>query len=143
MRNNKNHFLPGIKKVEYCFASELTLQDMVFLQEGDTVEPVAQFVDMHIIGLGKCEINEKLETGEMIYETKLSFFTSERPAQTNKFLCYRITTVQGEQYLIGTNKRPFTIRECRRTITDQVTQKQGYSVTVTYKNIHSILLIEN
>lgn len=138
----ENQILPGIKRVEYCLANELQLHDKVFIQEGDKVTPVATFRDMDIVGLGKGEITEKWESNELVYETKITFFVKEIiPARD--FLCYRITTVNGESYLMGTNTRPFSIREYKRTIPDQVTQKQGYDVTITYRNRHSLLLIEN
>jgi len=136
-----NQILPGIKKIEYCMASELRLEDKQFLQEGDTVKPQATFTDLDIVGLAKGEIKEKLEDGEWIYETKISFFTkSVTPARS--FLSYRITTVNGERYLLGTNTRPFVVREYKKTLPDQDTQKQGYDITLSYKNRHSLLLIE-
>lgn len=138
-----NSILPGIRQIEYCFANELTITEPGFIQEDDPVSVKADFHDMEISGLAECEVSRKWENGQYIYETKMSFYTGKDPVITDQFLCYRLTTVDGTKFLLGTGSRPFPLREWKRTFPDQSTGRQGYDITIRYKNTHSILPIAN
>lgn len=139
MRNT----LPGIKEVDYCFADELILPDMGLFQEGDTVSPLVTFHSYCLVGLGKCEVQYKIEGGQDLYETKVTFFVTDKPERFNRFLCFRITTVSREQYLIGINNRPFPLMTWKEINPSSVSERKGYEVTITYKNIFSTLRIHN
>nr|DAY94257.1 MAG TPA: hypothetical protein [Caudoviricetes sp.] len=139
MRNT----LPGIKTVDYCFADELILKDAGLLQEGDIVSPLVTFYPYCLVGLGKCEVQYKIEGGQDLYETKVTFFVSDKPERFNRFLCFRLTTVQGSQYLIGTDNRPFPLMTWKEINPSSASERKGYEVTITYKNIVSTLRIHN
>lgn len=138
MRN----LLPGIKKLEYCFADGLSLPELQLYQQGDTIAVGSSFFyPIELNGLAKCEIQDKIELGQLIYETKLTYFTQQDPVITNRFLCFRFTTVQNEQFLIGTGKFPFPVVTSKNTNPSSCAERRGTEVIISYKNIHSALRV--
>lgn len=134
--------IPGIIQVDYCLASELTLFDAHHIRQGDQVAAHTVWENLHISGLAKCEVTSKRENNQQLYETKLTFYTQTPPGRGNHLFCYRLTTAPGKTLLLGTPIRPYALTESKQTYPDQPTGKQGYTVTVTYKNTHSLLSIK-
>lgn len=137
MRNK----LSGVKSVAYCFADEVV--DKITLLPDNSVIWQNEFNlnDICTVGLSGCEITEKKVDKQSVYTIKLTYFTQEEPVITRRQLCYIITLVDGSKYLIGDGRRPYTLREVKNNIPSTVTEKRGFTVTITYSSLKNILSI--
>lgn len=138
MRNK----LSGVKLVSFCFADEI-IDKLIFLPDDSVIkENEFNLNDICTVGLSGCEVTSKIVDKQTVYTIKLTYFTQEKPITTNRQLCYIITLIDGTKYLIGDGKRPYTVREVKRNIPSSVTDKRGFTVTVTYSSLKNILSIK-
>lgn len=125
--------LKQIKKVEIIEAKHLTNSTIV----GNSciiLEIYRPFDDLDTIGLSSVESSDKIESKARIYTSKLTALLAEKIKVGNRKLCFRVTTVSGEQFLIGTDKSPYPIITFTETYPNSPAAKCGCTMTVTYSN---------
>lgn len=98
------------------------------------------FSDLNTVGLSPVEMSDKIENKVRIYTSKLTALLPERFEVGNRKLCFRVTAVSGEQYLIGTDKRPFPIVTFNENYPNSTSTRCGSTMTVTYSNTIPMLL---
>lgn len=132
--------LKNIKKVEAIEAS--FLNDITVIHGiGVMLNYWRNFTEIPLSDLAEVEINSIIENKCRLYSLKLSFHTPESFDAGVRDLCYRVTTVNGSQFLIGTSRLPFPVTSSTELFPSSVTAKSGTSVEVTYKNAHGMLSI--
>lgn len=134
-----NSILKHIKKVEVIEAKHL-VNSAIIHNNSILLQIYRPFSDLDTIGLSSVETGDKIENKVRIHTTKLTALLPERLDVGNKKLCFRVTTVSGEQFLIGTDKRPFPIVTFNETYPDSPSAKCGSTMTVTYSNTIPMLL---
>lgn len=137
-----NTKLPGIKKVEYCFSNRIRVIPEQIFQEGDQVEVDGAFIEIPISGLASVEMIDSIENEQVIYQTKLTFFTQCPPFPSPLKRCYRITDVQGNQFLIGIAKSPFPVSSGTDSNPSSPAGKRGKETVVTWKSTVPMLHIK-
>ena len=132
--------LQNIKHVEYLEARYLTNIQLV---KNDKVmlNYWRNFTEHPIAGLAQCEVSQAVDNGTRLTTVKLSYHSACALDVDNLRLAWRITTVTGEQYLIGTTEQPFPVTIVQNNFPDEETEKSGYTVTVTWKTPLSLLRI--
>lgn len=135
-----HNVLQNIKKVEVIEARYLN-DITVILGLGVMLNYWRNFTEIPLSDLAEVEINSIMENKCRIYSLKLSFHTPDSFDAGMRDLCYRVTTVHGSQFLIGTSLHPFPVTSSTELFPSSVTAKSGTSVEVTYKNTHGMLSI--
>lgn len=132
--------LVSIKKIERCPVVALADTELIF-DQGILLKGYNDFEKVDIIGLASVEVTDKVENKQRVYTTKLVFKTSSALEQDTDKYCYRLTSVYGTQFLLGTKERPYTLYNSVEIRPDSPTDKTGCTCTVTYTNQFSFLSI--
>ena len=94
-----------INKVEVIDAEYLA--SSTFFGKGVKLDDALTFVPLCTIGLATFEISEKVESKNRVFHHSLKAKLSERIDVGNRKLCFRLTAVDGTQYMMGSNSRPY------------------------------------
>ena len=92
-------------------------------------------------GLAECEASESLENGSRVTTVKLTAHTTEDFHVDDRRLCWRITTVNGTQYIIGLDEQPWPVTTIVDTYPDKATDRSGKTVTVTWTTALGLLRV--
>lgn len=125
--------LKQIKKVEMIEAKYL-VNSTIIGNYGIILDFYRPFDNLSAIGLSSVENSDKIESKVRIYTSKLIALLPNQIKVGNKKLCFRVTTVSGEQFLIGTDKSPYPIVSFTETYPNSPSGKCGCTMTVTYSN---------
>lgn len=132
--------LKNITRVEYIETSNLG--PLTHIAETSVkLFGTPSFVDANITGLASVEITDKLDNKSRIYTSKLIFKTKDRIKFYHKHLVYRVTTADGNMFLIGDVERPFTVTTIDEVFPSSMTESGLIAYTVTYSSCHNILYI--
>lgn len=101
----------------------------VFLNDG------LAFQKIETVGLSLFEVSDKIESKNRIITQKLTSHLPERFEVANRKLCFLITSVSGEQYLLGSNGRPYPLVTFTDAIPDSAASKCVVTMVATYVNI--------
>ena len=69
------------------------------------VPPAANFTRLPMVGLASVEVSDKIENKQRVFVSKLAVFLPERFEVGNKKLCFRLRTVSGEYFMLGSGDR--------------------------------------
>lgn len=94
-----------INKVEIIEASQLA--SSTFLSKGVYLQNNLEWVSLCLVGLASWEISEKVEGKSRIYHHSLKAKLSERVEVDNHKWCFRLTAVDGSEYILGNDSRPY------------------------------------
>ncbi|MBR2607139.1 MAG: hypothetical protein IKC70_04340 [Bacteroidaceae bacterium] len=132
--------LNNIHKVEFIEAR--FLKDIVVVPgKGVFLQVYRNFQKMDSVGLSAVTVATKVTKKNTIHSVNLKVLLRSSFEVGNRHLCYRLTTVMGEQYLLGTNVAPFPITTTSDNYPSVVTDKSGTTLTVTYSNLVGLLPI--
>ena len=125
-------FLNNVTKVERIIAENLNAE-RVSLSEV-LVSDSNVFTPIHVLTPVNVECISKIEKKEDVYETKMVLRLKKEELWNGAtgHYAFRITCVDGTQYLIGMTERPFTKITSSETHPDKVTGAQGKTLTVEY-----------
>ena len=132
--------LNNIKKVEVIEARHLKNINIIH-GVGVLLNYWRNFVEIPITELGEVEMVSSIENKSRLITTKLTFHTSTHFDVDNRQLCFRVTTINGSQWLIGTDVHPFAVVNTTDRYPSNVTDKSGCTVVAEYKNTHGMLAI--
>ena len=96
-----------IKMVETIDASQLA--SCTFFSKGVKLVDSLPFVPLCTFGLSTFEISEKVESKNRVFHHSLKAKLSERIDVGNRKLCFRLTAVDGSQYMLGSDSRPYPV----------------------------------
>lgn len=131
--------LKHIKKVEIIEAKHL-VNSTIINDNSILLQIYRPFSILDTVGLSSVETSEKIENKVRIHASKLTALLPEGFEVGNKKLCFRVTTVSGERFLIGTDKRPFPIVTFSENYPNSTSTRCGSTMTVTYSNTIPMLL---
>lgn len=131
--------LKHIKKVEIIETKHLT-NSTIINDNSILLQIYRPFSILDTVGLSSVETSDKIENKVRIHTSKLTALLPERFEVGNKKLCFRVTTVSGERFLIGTDKRPFPIITFSENYPNSASIRCGSTMTVTYSNTIPMLL---
>lgn len=94
-----------INKVEKIDAGQLA--SSTFLSKGVSLEDGLAWEKVCLVGLAALEIEEKVEAKSRIFHHSLKAKLSDRIEVANHKWCFRLTAVDGSQYIVGTSSRPY------------------------------------
>lgn len=89
---------------------------------------------LEAIGLSTVETSDKIENKVRIHTSKLTALLPCKIEVGNKKLCFRVTTVSGERFLIGTDKKPYPVITFNENFPNSASSKCGCIMSVTYSN---------
>ncbi len=135
--------LNNIVKVEYVL-SPRHMRNLVLLDDHRvTLQYYRPFKALCLDGLASCEVSETVEDGYRLTSIRLTAHTTEDFHVDNRRLCWRITTVDGRQYLIGLDEQPWPVVTVADAYPDKTTDRSGKTVTVTWATRLGLLEIIN
>lgn len=107
--------LPGIIKLEYIQAVDLTLVPKKHISAGCKISAIGNFTEIKLVGQANCSNTPERTNAGLIYNTKISGLSFESSDLTEEIMnklqelyhVYRLTDVYGNQYLVGTLACPY------------------------------------
>lgn len=96
-----------INKVEVIDAGQLA--SSTFFGKGVKLADSLPFVQLCSIGLSTFEITDKVELKNRIFHHKLTVKLAERLVSSGRKICFRLTAVDGSQYMLGSDSRPYPV----------------------------------
>lgn len=132
--------LVSIKMIELCSASSMQGTEQIF-NRSIYLKGSVRFEKVEIIGLASVEVTDKIENKQRVYTTKLVFKTRHDQGFHKERSCYRLTSVTGKQYILGTKERPYPLFNSTDIIPNSPEDKTGCTCTVTYTNLFSLLSV--
>ncbi len=134
------NILNNIKKVEVIEARYLK-NITVINGIGVLLNYWRNFSEIPITSLAEVEMSSAVEDKSRLMTVKLTFHTPKHFDVSDRQLCYRVTTVGGDQFLIGTDSHPYPVTNTTDLFPSVVTDRSGCKVVVEYKNTHGMLSI--
>ena len=132
--------LQNINKVE--FIETRRLHNIVLLSDHEVnLRYWRNFKEICIVGLADMEVADTEENGSRLTTVKLSFRIASDFQLDNRRLAWRVTTVTGEQYLIGIDEQPYPIVTFSDSFPDKPTSPGGKTITVTWQTPLNLLKI--
>ena len=124
--------LNNIVNVEWIL-SPRHMRNLVLLDDHRvSLQYYRQFHALCMDGLASCEVSEAIEDGSRVTTVRLTVHTTEDFHVDNRRLCWRITTVDGRQFLIGMDEQPWPVVTVADAYPDKATERSGKTVTVTW-----------
>ncbi len=132
--------LKNIHKIEFIEARYL--KDITIIHgTGVLLNMWRSFRKMESVGLSSATVVSKVIKKNTIYTINLKILLKSTFEVGNRHLCYRLTTVTGRQYLLGTDIAPYPITTTSDNFPSAVTEKSGTTLTVEYSNTFGLLPI--
>ena len=132
--------LNNIYKVEYI--ESRFLKDITIVPgKGVCLNVWRNFQQLDTVGLSSTTSTSKVVKKNTLYDVELTALLKKQFLVTNRHLCYRLTTVTGEKYLLGTERAPYPITNTSDNFPSVVTEKSGTTLSVEYSNTLGLLPI--
>lgn len=133
--------LQNINKVE--FIETRYLSNMVLLGNNEvSLQYWRNFIELCLVGLAAVDVIQAVDNGSRLTTIKLTARTTSDFAVDNRRLAWRVSTVTGEQFLIGTTEQPFPVTTVANDFPDKATSQSGKEITVSWQTPLNILKIK-
>ena len=93
-------------------------------------------------GLAKVMVESELNKNQLMYSTTLSLRSHDRKLLGLRQVAFRLTSVDGNRYMLGTHARPYPMIKEADTFPDKPGDSTLKDLTVTWKSPFPLLLIE-
>lgn len=103
------------------------------------IQPV--FSEISIKELVGVTIEDSYENNQKVYTTTATFTTCGKRPMTVRQAVFRLTSIDGKQYMIGTDARPYPIIKERNPFPEKPADTTLKTVTITWKSLLPMLLI--
>ena len=132
--------LVHVRKIEFADACSLGSIQML---NGTSCrfknQPAFSGIDiMELVGV---TIEDSYENNQKVYTTTATFNTCDKKHMTLRQAVFRLTSVDGQRYLIGTDSRPYPIIKERNPFPEKPADSAMKTVTITWKAPYPLLLI--
>lgn len=97
------------------------------------------FAELPLVNLASMEISSKVENKSRLFTTSIKALLSEHFDIANRKLCYLVTTVLGDRYLVGTDESPFPVSNTTDTFPDKASDTSGCTLSVEYTDSIGLL----
>lgn len=133
--------LQNIIKVE--FIETRYLKNMVLLGNHEvSLQYWRNFIELCLVGLASVDVSQNVENGSRLTTIKLTAHTTDDFHVDHRRLAWRVTTVEGKQYLIGINEQPFPVTTVSDNFPDKATEQSGKIITVNWQTPLDLLEIK-
>ena len=107
--------LAGIKYVDFISIADLTLYPKKHIRPGKSISIIGNWSEMELVDLVSCSSTSERTDAGLVYTSKIAGMLTDNDENDtelqnrlqNKFHAYKLTDVYGNEYLVGTNKKPF------------------------------------
>lgn len=99
------------------------------------------FEEICIQELAGVTIEDSYDNNQKVYTTTVSFHTREKQPITDRRIAFRLTSVDGKRYMVGTNTRPFPLIKENNAFPEKPADSSLKAVKVTWKSLLPMLLI--
>lgn len=134
------NILRNIKKVE-AIESRYLANVRIIPDTGVFLSYWRSFEEIQITGHAEVEISSRIENNSRIMTAKLTFHSPETFDVANRHLSFRLTTVTGAQYLLGTNIAPYCVVNTTDLYPSETTARGGCTIVAEYTNTSVMLPI--
>ena len=132
--------LQNINKVEFIETRHLS--NMALLGNNEvSLRYWRNFTELCLAGHAAVDVTQTLENGSRLAAVKLTAHTASAFAVGHRRLAWRVTTVQGDVYLIGTAEQPYPVTTVADDFPGKETGRSGKTVTVSWKTPLDLLRI--
>lgn len=133
--------LDHIVKIEQIQVSELS--GLVFVKNASCKLPVGvNFCEIEDIrGLIGTKIEDDEQDGQKVYTTTVTFQTKEKTPGDRVRLAFRLTSIDGTQFLVGTDSRPYPVIKENNAFPEKPGDSDMKTVTITWKATLPMLTI--
>lgn len=97
------------------------------------------FTDLDIQDLVGVTVEDSYENAQRKYTTTVTFKTPCRKLLALSRMAFRLTDVNGNQYMVGTNSRPFPIIKEVQNYPEKVPDSSLKQFTITWKSMCPML----
>ena len=132
--------LLNITKVE-CIEARYLAGINIVKNTGVLLKKWRNWQKLPTIGLSSLTSETKVVDKETVFTLKLTAELYNSFSVSGRHLCYRLTTANGGQFLMGTNESPYTITNVQDNYPGVVTDKSATKLTAEYSNIYGLLAI--
>lgn len=133
--------LNNIVKVEWVITPR-HMRNLVLLDDHRVLlQYYRPFKTLCMDGMASCEVSESIEEGARLTAIRLTAHTTEDFHVDNRRLCWRITTVDGRQFLIGLDEQPWPVVTVADAYPDKATERSGKTITVAWTTQLGLLRI--
>lgn len=133
--------LQNINRVE--FIETRYLSNIMLLSNSEvTLQYWRNFNELCLVGLADIEISQAIDNGSCLTTVRLTARTTSDFDVNHRRLAWRVTTVEGDQFLIGTTEQPFPVTTVANDFPDKPTSPSGKKVTVSWQTQLNILKIK-
>lgn len=133
--------LVHVNKIEFTSAALLVPMRMASATSCRFSSAVA-FTEINIEDLVDVIIEDEYENNQRVYTTTASFRTCSKSVVLGRKLAFRLTSVDGKRFMIGSRTRPYPIIRVKDPFPGRPTDDTLKTVTVTWKALTPMLLIE-
>lgn len=133
--------LRHIKKIEYCAAYHLRRAIILPAQSQALVQEPMPWQGLPLVGLASLEVTDEVENGVRLYTSKLTATLCKQFQHPTRPSAFRLTDVQGRQYLLGTALQPFALVAQNENIGNAPSSSTANTLTVNWQNATPILQI--
>ena len=132
--------LVHINKIE--LASSESLSMLVVIDESTCrFKSSAAFTEININELVGVTVEDELVNNQRVYTTTATFKSCSKIPMEARRKAFRLTSVDGQRFMIGTNARPYPIIKENNPFPEKPTDSSLKTVTITWKAPHPMLRI--
>ena len=106
-----------------------------------SVPSSVEFAEINTVGLVDVKMDDSIENKEKVYTSVVSFQTPNKTPAGVSRLAFRLTTIDGNRFLLGTSERPYPIIKESNPFPGKVGDSTLKSVTITWKSPCPLLYI--
>ncbi len=129
-----------IVKVEIASCEDLGGVEMV-ASSSCRLSGNVNFAEINILEQAEASITDAIENKERVYTTTLTYHTCDKTPTTDTHKVFRLTTIDGTQFLVGTHARPYAIIKESNPFPRKPGDNILKIVTVTWKALTPMLYI--
>jgi len=132
--------LVHVNKIEMIRIEELTPLKVID-STSCRFERSVDFSQLEIKELVGVVIEDSYDNNQKTYTTTATFETKCKEPITSRHLAFRLTSVDGRQYMIGTSSRPYPIIKEKNNFPEKLNDSTMKTVTITWKAPLPMLLV--
>lgn len=129
--------LPSLCRICYVPASSLPFDVAERFLAGLSVAVYSDVVEVPFVGFPSCESTEEYQNNGTVHKTQLKFVSTEQ-LPTRQHLAFIVSDVNGNDFLIGTQEKPYPIVKVKRTTGDDDSHA-GFDYEVSLTSIAGLI----
>lgn len=134
--------LRHIRNIEYCAAYHLKRAIILPAQAIALVREPMPWQELPLVGLASLEVTDEVDNGVRIYTSKLTATLCKQFLYPKRPSAFRLTDVQGKQYLLGTAQSPYPLISQTESIGGKSVSQTAYVITIQHKAEISLINIK-